>query len=65
MSETSDAECLRNKLYLEWGYYDEDGDERVFVVVPKLPLIQAGYREPPFEATMWNGRVRRILERKL
>jgi hypothetical protein len=37
----------------------------VFVVVPKMPLIQAGYREPPFEVKMWNGLVRRVVEREL
>jgi hypothetical protein len=72
MSETDDrekaqgdAEFLRSKLHLEWGYYDDDGDERVFIVVPKMPLIQAGYREPPFEVRMWNGLIRRVVEREL
>jgi hypothetical protein len=67
MSETEDkekaqgdAEFLRSKLHVEWGYYDE-----VFIVVPKMPLIQAGYREPPFEVRMWNGLVRRVVEREL
>jgi hypothetical protein len=74
MSETDDkekaqgdAEFVRSKLHVEWGYYHEDdgGDERIFAAVPKTPLVQAGYREPPFEVRMWDGRVRHIVEREL
>jgi hypothetical protein len=45
----------------EWGFIDDDG---VFTVVPKQPLRLAGLTNPPFEVRMWNGKVRRIIERK-
>jgi hypothetical protein len=71
MSETEDKEkssgdaaFLRSKLHVEWGYYDDDNDS-AFIVVPKMPLIQAGYRQPPFAVKMWDGRVRHVLEREL
>jgi len=40
-----------------WGYMDGD----VFRPLPKRPMLLGGYGPPPFDVTMWDQSVRRII----
>jgi hypothetical protein len=44
----------------EWGFIAGDG---VFVPLPKLPLLLAGFHDPPFAVILPGGDVRHIIVR--
>jgi hypothetical protein len=43
---------------LPWGWIDSQGDWRV---LPKGPMVGAGLGPPPFDVTLSNGEVRRVI----
>lgn len=51
-------EILDKTAAVEWGFMEND----VFVPLPKVPLVNAGYMQPPFDVTLPNGMVRSIIE---
>lgn len=63
--EDNESNAEKNYLVLtkqqRWGFIEEQDGNGVFVEIPKLPLIRAGYRQPPFDVTLANGVVRRII----
>ena len=47
----------------EWGYWlDQPGG--TWIMLPKLPLIRAGYTNPPFTVTRPDGKVLHVVERQ-
>jgi hypothetical protein len=46
----------------EWGYWlDQPGG--TWIMLPKLPLIRAGFNNPPFSVTRPDGKVLNVVER--
>lgn len=46
----------------EWGYWlDQPGG--TWIMLPKLPLIRAGFNNPPFTVTRPDGKVLHVVER--
>lgn len=43
----------------DWGMMEEN----VFLKLPKLPMERAGYKNPPFDVLMPDGKIRHIIER--
>jgi hypothetical protein len=46
----------------EWGYW-LDQPCGTWIMLPKLPLIRAGYTNPPFSVTRPDGKVLNVVER--
>ena len=48
----------------EWGYWLGDKSP-VWIRLPKLPMLHAGHRNPPFNVTRPDGRIIRVEARKV
>lgn len=62
MSEGNESDLLRALEDVYWGFRDKDD---VFVHVPKVPLLRAGFRTPPFDVKMPDGTVRHIIQQPI
>jgi hypothetical protein len=55
-------ETYTNDPSTEWGYW-LDGEDSMFIVLPKLPMQRAGLLKPPFYVTRPDGKVLHVISR--